>query len=223
VIDLGLPLSDAGIVWALASPIIYGLVCLKVNRASYNSVLLAAFVVGFLISYVAYLIEVSLSGIGSHSLTQSWIWFVAFVAVPEEGVKLAALIGLANKRPAYPPLMVACFIGCGFAASENLIYLQSFGDAVVGARFLTATAFHVFNAIIMARLLASKLLQDESFRIMAALATSVVLHGTYDYFIATPSGNEGPFIFVLCFTIAAGMVTLRANKASPAIYGSGAP
>lgn len=208
-----LALSPEDILWATLSPVLYGYICIKANRARFDPVLIAAFVVGFLTSYVAYVVEASLVGAGF--LTPdglSWLGFTAFVALPEEAVKLAALIGLMRTQPSANrvALIVACFIGCGFAASENLTYLARFGGDVISLRLFTATAFHVFNAIIMARLLVTTSIKDEAIRIIFALMLTVLLHGTYDYLIGQGANDGGRFVFVLGFAVAAGFTTLRA-------------
>jgi RsiW-degrading membrane proteinase PrsW (M82 family) len=128
---------------------------------------------------------------------------------------LAALIGLTHSQRSASriTLIVACFIGCGFAASENLIYLARFGGDVISIRFFTATAFHVFNAIIMARLLVTTSIRDEALRIVCALILPVLLHGTYDYLIGHATTDGGRFVFVLGFAVAAGFTTLRTYPA----------
>jgi RsiW-degrading membrane proteinase PrsW (M82 family) len=207
-------LATDGVIWAISSPLVYGFICTKVNRAPLLPILATAFVAGFLTSYVAYITEASLAlggfGVGSR---HAWTEFLAFVALPEELVKLAALIGLTHnvESRSRVSFIIACFIGCGFAASENLVYLSRFGGDVISTRFLTATAFHVFNAILMARLLVTKSISDDSFRMILALAIPVLLHGTYDYFVMQEAQDGGKFLFVLGFAVAAGFVTLRAH------------
>jgi hypothetical protein len=203
--------SAENVFWALISPIVYGFICVRINRAAFSPILLAAFVVGFITSYVAYLMEVLLTYAEPQHVL-SWLASIALVALPEETVKLAALVGLSGKSAKHPVLMVACFIGCGFAASENVVYLQRFGEGVIAARFLTATAFHVFNAIIMARILVTTTVLDGALRIVLALIVPVLLHGTYDFLLMQSPYDGGRFAFVLCFTIAAGLTTLRAHR-----------
>lgn len=207
-------LSVENTIWAISSPLLYGFVCTKVNRAPLLPILIAAFSVGFLTSYIAYLTEASLALSGfSVGHSQTWIGFTAFVALPEEAVKLAALIGLTHNHNfrTRAALIIGSFIGCGFAASENLIYLVRFGSDVISARFLTATAFHVFNAILMGRLLVSKSIKDDSLRIVLSLILPVLLHGTYDALVVRGAQGGGQFVFVLGFAVAAGFVTLRGH------------
>lgn len=205
-------LSIDGILWAVLSPTLYGFICIKANRASFLPVLIVAFTVGFLTSYIAYIVELSLARAGLEvGERYAWIGFTALVALPEETVKLAALIGLTHNEVARSraALIIACFIGCGFAASENLVYLERFGGDVIATRFLTATAFHVFNAILMARLLVTKAVQEHAVRVVLALLIPVLLHGTYDYLVVQATQDGGRFVFVLSFAVAAGFVTLR--------------
>lgn len=208
-----LALSPESLLWATLSPVLYGYICIKANRAQFDPVLIAAFVVGFLTSYVAYVVEASLVEAGFLIPDRlAWFGFSAFVALPEETVKLAALIGLMSTQPSANrvALVVACFIGCGFAASENLIYLARFGGNVISLRLFTATAFHVFNAIIMARLLVTSSIKDGAIRIVFALILPTLLHGTYDYLLGQATNDGGRFVFVLGFAVAAGFTTLRA-------------
>src|ERR1700761_5134272 len=123
MIDLGHPLATESVLWALLSPCGYAFICMRLNGVGFRPILAGAFVVGFLTSYVAFLCEVAFSGSGAPSSFFGFLWLVA---LPEESVKLCALIGLARKNTAYPLMMLACFIGCGFAASENVVYLQRF-------------------------------------------------------------------------------------------------
>lgn len=209
MIDFGHPLTAESILSALMSPGIYAFVCMKLNGVSFRPILAGAAIVGFLTSYVAFLCEVALHSSGAPSSFFGFLWLVA---LPEETVKLCALIGLARKSAGYPLMMLACFIGCGFAASENVVYLQRFGADVIAVRFLTATAFHVFNALIMARLFASTTIRDEHLRIVFALSIPVVLHASYDTLITASGYDGGRYVFVLCFTIAAGVSSLRATR-----------
>jgi len=205
-------LSPDSIIWAITSPLIYGVICTRVNRATILPMFAAAFAVGFLTSYVAYIAEFSLAVSGFEvGSKHSWIEFSTLVALPEETVKLAALIGLTHnvESRSRASLIMACFIGCGFAASENLVYLSRFGGEVISLRFLTATAFHVFNAILMARLLVTKTVTDDSFRMVLALLIPVFLHATYDYLVVQQAQDGGRFVFVLGFAVAAGFITLR--------------
>lgn len=205
-------LSVDGILLAVLSPALYGLICIKANRASFAPTLISAFIVGFTISYAAYIVELLLSqGTLFKSEQQAWLYFTALVAFPEETVKLAALIGLTHNQVHQnrATLIISCFIGCGFAASENVTYLKQFGESVIAPRFLTATAFHVFNAVIMGRLLINKTVQERALSICYALLFPVILHGTYDYLIIRSSQNGGQFVFILGFAAAAGIVTLR--------------
>jgi RsiW-degrading membrane proteinase PrsW (M82 family) len=205
--------SADNVTLALFSPLAYGLICLKVNRAKLRPVLAAAFIIGFAASFVAYLAEVILDGAGFFAPKTHLVFtFFIAVALPEETVKLAGLIGLVgeNNELRKCGLVVACFIGCGFAASENIVYLQSFGPSAVSARFFTATAFHVYNAIVMARILRGHLIADESLRIVVALLVAVLLHGSYDYLLSSPTLSDGQFVFVLGFAAAAAWQTLRA-------------
>ena len=201
------------IAWAACSPVIYGLFCIKLNRAFLKLDLLFAFFVGFLTSYVAYVVEVFLNSeiIGQNSL-HTLIKFTALVALPEEIVKLAAIIGITHNRLDRngSVLIIACFVGCGFAASENIVYMKQFGENVVISRFFTATAFHVFNSIVMARILINTEIVKEELRLAFSLIFSVIIHGLYDYLVVQSSQNGGQFLFIIGFTSASAIMTLKA-------------
>jgi RsiW-degrading membrane proteinase PrsW (M82 family) len=198
---------------AVGSPFVYGMVCLQVNRGLFRRYLVTAVLIGLLASFVAYLVELWLFARTNDIWKSGALYgFILLVALPEEIVKLAGLNGLIQQSDSLrrATLVIASFIGCGFAAGENIVYLQRFGAEAIAARFFTATAFHPFNAILMARALSSSAIQDPARRIVVALCTAVALHGTYDYLVAQSYVDGGRFLFILGLTAAAGFSTLRA-------------
>jgi RsiW-degrading membrane proteinase PrsW (M82 family) len=211
----GFSFSVWNVTIAVCSPLVYGFVCIRINRGVPSFLLLKGFATGFAASYIAYLIEIGFS-IEGVVIERSHLFFgfLTLVAVPEEIVKLASLLGLTSnlERPRSAVLLLGCFIGCGFAASENVTYLQNFGSNVLFVRFFTATAFHAFNAILMARVLTASFISDSSLRILAALATAVLLHGAYDYFLTQSANDGGRYLFVLAFSVAAGYVSLQVHR-----------
>lgn len=216
---VGLEFSFWSLAAALSSPLIYGAACILVNRGVFKAKFVAAFVAGFAASYIAFLVESVLFNAGIViAPSRLFFGFLTLVAVPEEVVKLAALLGLATSASHLKNmgLLLACFIGCGFAASENVIYLEQFGSSVLVIRFFTATAFHAFNAILMARIVQTNSIADESMRIVAALTIAVLMHGAYDYFLTQSAQDGGRFMFVLAFSAAAGFGSLRARPMSTA-------
>jgi len=200
---------------AALSPLVYGILCTRIGRGTLSKQYVWAFAAGLASSYIAFLAERGLASagfiVGEGHL---FFGFLTLVAVPEEVAKLATLLGLMTPATGarISILLLGCFIGVGFAAAENVIYLQNFGADVLVVRFFTATAFHTFNGILMARILTTTAIVDESFRIVSSLASAVLLHGAYDALIANGAQNGGQFVFVLAFSVAAGYVSLKVMR-----------
>jgi len=135
--------------------------------------------------------------------------FRAFIliALVEEVIKLALIQarGSEGKDPDFAGFVIAAAaIGAGFAGAENLLYVHSYGGGVLLVRLLTATPFHVFNAVLAAWAIGQHLLGGRMEWLAGALLLSVFLHGLYDFLlIDNPQGNTA-------FLVALALVSLTA-------------
>ncbi|MCF4164912.1 PrsW family intramembrane metalloprotease [Zavarzinia compransoris] len=146
--------------------------------------------------------------------------FRAFVliALTEETIKLSLITarGGDGKDASYGAfVMAAAAIGAGFAGVENGLYVGRYGTEVLGIRLLTATPFHIFNAVLAAWAIARYLVGGRIEWLAAALTLSVALHGLYDYLLDdSPFGNM-LFLIALAMTSLPAVAVLRRLRPAP--------
>lgn len=126
-------------------------------------------------------------------------------AIPEEGLKFAALYLLATRcrhfDEVFDGVIYAVCIGMGFAALENVLYLFSADEWIsVGlSRAFLSVPMHYFFAIIMGSFFALGWFDERNrrFYMTAALALPVVVHGLYDTLCFSISINENLSLLIL--------------------------
>lgn len=153
----------------------------------------SAFLVGALISLVGVVISLVVAGLVGPQQSQN-VQAAAAVkaflvtAIPEETVKLAAIIMLfwrqrAVARP-YDFVVYAVAVSAGFAAFENLLYVDSPEWRMIAIiRSVTAVPSHIFGGAIMGACLAAALTRpDHPHRFwFLAFLLPVAFHGVYDF------------------------------------------
>lgn len=148
-------------------------------------------------AFVALLIEEilwPLTGFGGDGAGGTAFRAFVLIALPEEAIKLSLIQarGTAGRDPDYGAFVIAAAAtGAGFAAIENLFYIDSFGAQVLWVRLLTATPFHVFNAVTAAWAIGRGLVAQRAEWTTAALALSVALHGLYDFALLRAEDRGG--------------------------------
>ncbi len=147
------------------------------------------------------------------SATPAYYAWEAFliVAVSEEGCKLLALRLGSWRSPEFnyrfDGIVYAVFVGLGFAALENLLYVFNYGPSVIVNRGLLAIPGHmtfgVFMGLSYAHAKIADLYGDDRRRrrsMLCALVIPCLLHGFYDFCLM--SGIEILSLFFLLFVVA---------------------
>ena len=128
-------------------------------------------------------------------------------AVPEEGAKLLALWLILRKNPYFDErfdgIVYAVFVGLGFAALENLLYVIQAGDEWVTVsvmRALLAVPGHYAFAIMMGYYYTMyHFVRRTPLNALKIFLAPVLAHGVYDSLAM--SGSVDPVAGGLCFVI----------------------
>jgi RsiW-degrading membrane proteinase PrsW (M82 family) len=151
-------------------------------------------------------------------------------AIPEECFKLLAVTLVFGKHPdlrhPHQILVVSVAVATGFAAFENMFYLDEAKNWSLTAMFRSVTAVpgHAFTGAIMGAGLAAARGSSRRLFYAAALIVPILLHGLYDYFIFLKDGadlDKQPSMLALgavavaCFAIivlSEGLLALRVSN-----------
>lgn len=155
------------------------------------------------------------------------------VAPVEEACKLAPVMALAWRRPAFNEendgIVYTGAAAIGFAAVENILYVARFGLGAGAARAFTAIPLHVFTGVLMglqvgrARLAAAPAARRRF--LLAGFTLAWVFHGAYDMFAMSESALALLLLPLLAGLAAFGIIALRTGRrlsiarweASPAV------
>ena len=138
-------------------------------------------------------------------------------AIPEEGLKFAALYFLAKYCKHFDELfdgiVYAVCIGMGFAGLENILYLTGAEDGwvMVGiSRALLSVPAHYFFAVIMGTFFSLGWFdrQNRKIYLFAALAVPIIVHGLYDT-LCFSMGLDENFSFYILIAFLAGFRYIR--------------
>ncbi len=201
----------------IAAPFLMVLLLRRLFSAAPHTRYTFLFLAGAAIAFVALLAEEFVWSYVGDSLPPDHALLIrAFlmIALLEELPKLGLMYGelIEVRPPTFRDFAVlAAWIGAGFAGAENALYILQNGSSVVIPRTLTATPFHICNAVVASRLLWLAHRDHNPAYLVAALASAVFLHGLYDYSIFTDTVGGGTFWFTLTMTgsIAVGLLCRR--------------
>ncbi len=122
-------------------------------------------------------------------------------------------------------LVCGALVGLGFAAVENLLYLEHGDLGTAMARFLTANFLHMSMTALVATAFFEAVREPEkySFDFSRTVLTVMVMHGAYDYFIVSPDGLSyfAMGVFVLLarqFMVAVHEVRGRVGRGLPLLH-----
>jgi len=143
------------------------------------------------------------------NIVQGLAYYIATVGLREETCKLLlflpALPFLLKRGREIEYLLVASFVGLGFAYEENFSYLQeSMGTAVAG-RLLTANFLHITTTGLSGLFLCRAL--DRHFRggwndFFTAFGLIIIAHGAYDALLSYPIlGDDFSFLAIIVFVV----------------------
>ncbi|MGH7281471.1 MAG: PrsW family glutamic-type intramembrane protease, partial [Polyangiaceae bacterium] len=205
------PLLLAGIA-ALA----WAVFCAQLGKARERlffrlSVFAAAFVLGVMsveLTDLLILVEESkLHLVESGEPLRDFLFYTFGVGFREEISKLimfAPLLPILRKHGKKSDVLVAgAFVGLGFAAVENILYLQS-GDLTTAiGRFLTANFLHMAMTAILANALHEMMVKGDSYAPELSRTALMVMgmHGLYDFFIAHPKIGGGYLSMLVFFVL----------------------
>jgi RsiW-degrading membrane proteinase PrsW (M82 family) len=122
------------------------------------------------------------------------VYFLLGVGLVEEGCKaLCAFFGVSVSGLARDPLVTLQLSGAvalGFATTENIMYVQSYGEGVLVGRFLFSTLGHVlFSSVWGFALGVREGTRGNMHRrwglLFGCLLLSSLSHGLYDWFLST--------------------------------------
>ena len=134
------------------------------------------------------------------------------VALAEEGCKLAALRAVTWRSPEFnyrfDGIVYAVFLGLGFAALENILYLFNYGPGVLTSRGLLAIPGHATFAVFMGLFYAQAKMADiygaagaRRVHMAAALAVPALLHGFYDFCLMSGVRQLGSLFIVFVLVL----------------------
>lgn len=158
--------------------------------------LLGAFATGAIITFPVWKIESWFSSKGLDDPQNLWLTLVfsfGVVALCEEVIKLAALLGYAFPRPFFNEpmdgIVYAVMVGMGFATVENVLYANQMSVTTMIVRAFTAVPAHGIFAVITGYFVGLAKF-DHAHRwklITQGFLLAFLLHGLYDFLILQES------------------------------------
>jgi RsiW-degrading membrane proteinase PrsW (M82 family) len=132
---------------------------------------------------------------GAPLLSHRLIYWTAGIGLNEEFAKMTVLLLLLYPRKdfthPYQGLLGAATVSMGFAAIENLVYLERYGTVTLLVRSLFTIPAHAFFTIPLGVAMGySKRVQGVAAKyglLTGGLAVSALLHGLYDVWLSFPS------------------------------------
>ncbi len=114
------------------------------------------------------------------------------VALPEEGVKLLAMLIILRRRKEFDELLDGPVYGIitamAFALVENILYVFGTGEPLSTAilRGLTAVPLHALAGGILGLGAAMSRVENKRTAVWGGFLMAVILHGAYDWFLMDP-------------------------------------
>ena len=146
------------------------------------------------------------------------VYYIATVGLREEVCKLLLflpLVPLLVKRGYQLEfLLVASFVGLGFAYSENFGYLSGSMGTATTPRFLTANFLHIsltgMSGLYLCRAIGTRAYSFNDFLYIFGIA--IVAHGLYDAFLVRPPLNDQGFLAMILFILFSRYYFKEANE-----------
>ena len=140
-------------------------------------------------------------------LLHSIVYFIATVGLREEVCKLLLFLPLAplliRRGNELEYLLVASFVGLGFAYEENFSYLASSMGTGSTARFLTANFLHIsltgMSGLFFCRWWSTRGFGFNDFMFIFGIA--IVAHGLYDALLTHPPLDDGGISALILFIL----------------------
>ncbi|MDH4122307.1 MAG: PrsW family intramembrane metalloprotease [Deltaproteobacteria bacterium] len=133
---------------------------------------------------------------GAEAFHLRFMFWAVVVGVNEELAKMLVLLALLyprkNVNHPYQGLLAAATVALGFAAVENMLYLERFGTFTLLVRSVLTVPAHAFFTIPMGVLMVFARREEDPARkylwLLAALGSSAALHGMYDAWLSLGEG-----------------------------------
>lgn len=150
-------------------------------------------------------------------ILRSAAYFVGAVGVREETGKLLLFLPflpwLARRGGEREALVVASFVGLGFAVEENSSYFLDAGGTTVAGRFLTANFLHValtgLNGLALYRAVAREPGGWAEF--LTVFGGTIIAHGVYDTLLMLPDAALGGYLALAVFVLTCRAYFVRAH------------
>jgi len=170
---------------------------------------------------LAVIAQDQLSGLSpdSEDLVRTALYFIAGVGLREETCKLLfflpALPFLLRRDSELEALLVASFVGLGFAVEENSSYFLASEGASMAGRFLTANFLHIaltgINGLALFRALRGY--GDGWNGFLTAFAGTILAHGLYDLLLSLPHlDGLGPYLAMATYVLICGYYFARIQE-----------
>ena len=141
---------------------------------------------------------------GAPELSHRLLYWTAGIGLNEEFAKMAVLLLVLFPRRdfvhPYQGLLGAATAAMGFAAVENLVYLERYGTATLLVRSLVTIPAHAFFTIPLGMAMAyakrSGTLGAKYLWLVGGLAAAALMHGLYDIWLSFPSSTLNTIAYV---------------------------
>lgn len=155
---------------------------------------------------------------GEGDLMRSLLYYIGGVGVREEICKLLLFVPflpfLIKRDDELEALIVASFVGLGFAIEENGNYFLSTQGAAAAGRFLTANFFHValtgVNGLALYRACTRGMAGWNEF--LSVLGITIIAHGLYDGLLGLPDPAMGTYLAMAVFILVSRFYFNRAHE-----------
>lgn len=141
------------------------------------------------------------------SVVHAMVYYIATVGLREEVCKLLLFLPLApiliKRGYQLESLLVASFVGLGFAYSENFSYLSMTMGTAATPRFLTANFLHIsltgMSGLYLCRAFGTRTYGINDFLFIFGVA--IIAHGLYDAFLVRPPLDDQGFVAMILFIL----------------------
>lgn len=136
------------------------------------------------------------------------VYYIATVGLREEVCKLLLFLPLApvliKRGRELEFLLVASFVGLGFAYEENFTYLSSSMGTGLAGRFLSANFFHISLTGMCGLFLCRAFGREHAYgfnEFLYIFGIAIVAHGVYDAFLTHPPFEDEGILAMILFVL----------------------
>lgn len=138
-------------------------------------------------------------------LVPTFAYYIGGVGLREEFCKLLLFLPFAfsqaRKGIELESMIVASFVGLGFAAAENVSYFSDSFALAAPARFLTANFFHI-SLTGMGGLFLCRAIRKSNYNdFLYIFGIIIIVHGIYNSLLSLPQFEEGYFLAMIVYIL----------------------